>query len=77
MYRTFVGVSLLAGALMPAMAMAEMQTTKIGDQTVAFVVTPPQRGAALTKEELLERFAKAKPANIVLPTLPSQSEQPR
>ena len=75
MYKAFIGASIFVAGMAPVLASAEVLTTKIGDQTVAYVVTPPQRGAALSKEEILDRVNKSRPVDLVYPSLSPRSEK--
>jgi hypothetical protein len=77
MYKALIGLAMFVAVLTPGLSGAETQTTKIGDQAVVYVVTPPQRGSALSKEEILDLIDKSKPANLNLPILDPKSDQPR
>jgi hypothetical protein len=66
MYRTLVAVATCVSVLTPVVANAEVLTTKIGDQTVAYVVTGPHRGVRLTRENILDMVSKSEPYRPVV-----------
>jgi hypothetical protein len=66
MYRTLIAFATCVPVLTPVFAHAEVLTTEIDGQTVTYNLTEPQRGAGLTREEILGRVSKSEPYKPVV-----------
>ncbi len=76
MRKIAVGITVSLGLLAPLAAHADVSTVQIGDKTVTYVVTAPQKGPGLTREEILDRIRQSKPMNLTEAPPAQESEQP-